>query len=182
VSVPAYGARSLERRLESDLRTGVANRATMIHFTAQQQRVIRAPGNVAVVAGAGSGKTSTLVERCLACVLNGSDPASLDEILMVTFTDAAATEMRNRIRERLATALKAGPGNERVENQLALLDAAHIGTLHSFCLQLIRQHFHQLGLDPQIAILDERQTRPLELTVLDRLFAKHYAGYEPLDR
>ena len=69
-----------------------------------------------------------------------------------------------------------------MENQLALLDAAHIGTLHSFCLQLIRQHFHQLGLDPQIAILDERQTRPLELTVLDRLFAKHYAGDEPLDR
>src|SRR2546422_587373 len=151
-------------------------------FTPHQQRAITTPGNVVVVAGAGAGKTSTLVERSMACLLDGRAPASLDEVLMVTFTEAAATEMRKRIRQRLTDELKRQPGHERLEQQLALLDAAYIGTLHSFCLQLIRQHFHELGLDPQITVLDERQTRPMELTVLDSVFGKHYAGDTPLDR
>ena len=154
----------------------------MIAFTPQQQKTIRSPGNVAVVAGAGSGKTSTLVERCVAAVLDETQPVGLDEILMVTFTDASATEMRKRIRERLAEEQKSRTGDERLEEQLALLDTAHIGTLHSFCLELVRQHFHELGLDPQITVLDERQTRPLEVAALERVLGRHYAGESVADQ
>ena len=151
-------------------------------FTPQQQSAITTSGNVVVVAGAGAGKTSTLVERCVACLLDDRAPASLEEILMVTFGEPAATELRKRIRQRLADEAKRQPCNQRLEQQLALLDTAHISTLHSFCFQLVRQHFHELELDPQITVLDERQTRPMELAVLEGMLSKHYAGDGPLDR
>src|SRR5579863_2896514 len=102
-------------------------------LTAAQKSAIAARGNVLVVAGAGTGKTSTLVERCLNCLLEERPPASLDEILMVTFTDAAAAEMRQRIREKLEEKLSGVADRPRWMEQLALFDTAHIGTLHSFC-------------------------------------------------
>src|SRR4051794_14475627 len=103
--------------------------------TGSQQQAIQARGNVLVVAGAGTGKTSTLVQRCVSLILE--EDCSLDEILMVTFTDAAAAEMRSRIREELLR-LQASPSSaEQVQKQLALLDTAPICTLHSFCLQLV---------------------------------------------
>src|SRR5437016_1172877 len=104
--------------------------------TFAQQEAVAARGNVLVVAGAGTGKTSTLVERCLDCLLNEKPPASLDEILIVTFTDAAAAEIRQRIRLRLEEQLKQRPEDLRWHEQLALFETAHIGTLHSFCLKL----------------------------------------------
>jgi len=118
------------------------------NLTATQQTAVAARGNVLVVAGAGTGKTHTLVERCLHCLLDEETPASVDEILMVTFTDAAAAEMRRRIRGRLEQEMRANPANPRWPEQLALFETAHIGTLHSFCLELVRQHFYWLELDP----------------------------------
>ena len=126
------------------------------------------------MAGAGTGKTSTLVARCIDC-LSGDNPASLDELLVVTFTEAAATEARERIRSALETKL-AETGGQHWANQLALFDAAHIGTLHSFCFQLVREHFYQLGLDPQISVLDEGRARLLERETMDELLDDHYAG------
>src|SRR6266576_1721062 len=133
-------------------------------FTDSQQAALTARGNVLVVAGAGTGKTHTLVERCLSCLLDKEAAASLDEILMVTFTEAAAAEMRQRIRERLEQELRkesdpnlAAPHERRqkpdLHEQLALFDTAHLGTLHGFCRQLVRQHFYQLDLDPQLSVL-----------------------------
>ncbi len=150
-----------------------------MNFTDSQRAALAAPGNVLVIAGAGAGKTRTLVERCLTRVLDERDPAGFDEILMVTFTEAAATEMRQRIRARLADELAKQPGQARIEEQLALLDTAHISTLHGFCLELVRQHFHELGLDPQVIVLAESQTRPLALATLDALLQRHYAGATP---
>src|SRR5579863_8032458 len=112
-------------------------------FTSAQKEAIAARGNVLVVAGAGTGKTRTLVERCLDCLLREEPPASLDKMLVVTFTDAAASEIRHRIRARLEEQLAAHPDKLHWSEQLALFDSAHIGTLHSFCLQLIRQHFYE---------------------------------------
>src|ERR1019366_4313448 len=107
-------------------------------------------------------------------------PASLEEILVVTFTEAAAAEMRRRLRERLEEQLLATPDEPRWAEQLALFDTAHIGTLHGFCLKLVREHFHELGLDPQLAVLDEGEARLLADETLDEELQTHYAGQDEL--
>jgi ATP-dependent helicase/nuclease subunit A len=143
--------------------------------TKSQAEAVAARGNIIVVAGAGTGKTTTLVERCVALVAAG---CSIENILMVTFTDAAAAEMRHRLRLRLGEAVVASRG-EQVEwwqEQLALLDTARICTLHSFCLQLVRENFHLLGIDPAVRILDDQQSRPLIEAALGSSLAPHYAG------
>jgi len=149
----------------------------MSHSTPQQHAAIVARGNTLLVAGAGTGKTTTLVQRCLQLVLE--EGVSIDRILMVTFTDAAAAEMRHRIRAALQKKLADTPDNERLAEQLALLDTAFISTLHSFCMRLIREHFHELQVDPQLTILDEQQTRPLMQEVLEELFQRAYADETP---
>ncbi len=149
----------------------------MSRSTPQQHAAIVARGNTLLVAGAGTGKTTTLVQRCLQLVLD--EGVSIDRILMVTFTDAAAAEMRHRIRAALQKKLADAPENERLAEQLALLDTAFISTLHSFCLRLIREHFHELQVDPQLTILDEQQTRPLVQEVLEELFQRAYADETP---
>jgi ATP-dependent helicase/nuclease subunit A len=149
----------------------------MSAFTQSQQLAIAAHGNVLVVAGAGTGKTSTLVARCIHLVLD--ENVALDRILMVTFTEAAAAEMRQRLREALQKRLDAAPADERVARQAALLDTAFISTLHGFCLRLVREHFHELRLDPDVQVLDEEHTRPLASDTLDELFERHYAPAAP---
>ena len=144
--------------------------------TPHQQRAIGAGGNVLVVAGAGTGKTRTLVERCLARVCSEANPVSLDHVLMVTFTEAAAAEIRKRLREELEKRAAADADNSWLAEQSALVDTARISTLHSFCLQVVREHFYQLGLDPQLTVLAEAQSRLLARETLDRLLEKHYAG------
>jgi ATP-dependent helicase/nuclease subunit A len=145
-------------------------------LTAAQQEAIVARGNVLVVAGAGTGKTRTLVERCLHCLIEEKPPTSLDQILMVTFTEAAAAEMRQRIRLRLEEELRKEPGNSRWQEQLALFESAHIGTLHSFCLKIVRQHFYELELDPQLSVLADEEARLLAEETLDGLLRRHYEG------
>ncbi|MDB6020629.1 MAG: ATP-dependent deoxyribonuclease subunit, partial [Pedosphaera sp.] len=145
-------------------------------FTPAQLQAIAARGNVLVVAGAGTGKTSTLVERCLSCLLDAKHPASLEEILMVTFTEAAAAEMRQRIRARLEQEMAGRADDLRWSEQLALFDTAHIGTLHSFCLQLVRQHFYELELDPQLTVLPEEEAKLLADETLETIFQAHYEG------
>jgi len=154
-------------------------------LTSAQQQAVAARGNVLVVAGAGTGKTSTLVERCLGCLLEEKPRASLEELLMVTFTEAAAADMRRRIRERLQSELaKEEEKSEQPDRamarhwqeQLVLFETAHIGTLHSFCLELARQHFYQLELDPQFSVLPEEEARLLAEESLDNLLQKYYAG------
>jgi len=107
-------------------------------------------GNVLVSAGAGTGKTTTLVQHCLALLAGG---ASLENILMVTFTEAAAVEMRSRIREALKRKVTDWtPGRRKIaagwsiSETAPVLDTALISTLHSFCLQLVRENFHELEL------------------------------------
>ena len=143
--------------------------------TPDQQRAIDAIGDTLVVAGAGAGKTRTLVDRVVALTLREEDPVPIDHILMVTFTDAAAAEMRGRIRERLEKHLQVCPG-PAIEKQLALLDTAQIGTLHGFCLQLVREHFYELGLDPLVIVMDDADSKLLAAETLDEMLDRHYAG------
>jgi ATP-dependent helicase/nuclease subunit A len=149
--------------------------------TAAQQQAIEAKGNVLVVAGAGTGKTRTLIDRCMRQLLDTTAPISLLEILMVTFTEAAASEMRGRIAQRLEEALLQDPQNPDLQEKLAQIDAASIGTLHSFCFNLIRQHFHSLELDPQARVLEPEEIAFLEEQTLDELLERHYEGKEALD-
>ncbi len=129
------------------------------------------------MAGAGTGKTKTLVARCLDCL--GRDHASLDELLIVTFTEAAAAEMRQRLRKAMETEAQTASDQQPAtshfwQEQLARFDLAHIGTLHGFCLKLIREHFYELGIDPQFAILDEGEARQRASETLDEQFTAHY--------
>jgi ATP-dependent helicase/nuclease subunit A len=149
-------------------------------LTPSQRQAVAARGNVLVMAGAGTGKTHTLVERCLHCLCSEQPPASLEEILVVTFTEAAAAEMRRRLREQLEEKLRAAPDEPRWAEQIALFDTAHIGTLHSFCLKLVREHFHELGLDPQLTMLDAGEARLLADETLDEELQEHYAGQNKL--
>jgi ATP-dependent helicase/nuclease subunit A len=143
-------------------------------LTPSQQRAVEACGNVLVMAGAGTGKTTTLIARCLDCL--GRAGAALDELLIVTFTEAAAAKLRQDLRAALENKLKENPGDFRYGEQLALFDHAHIGTLHSFCLNLVREHFYELGLDPQLAVLDEGEARQCANETLDEQFRSHYEG------
>ncbi|HEX9047684.1 MAG TPA: UvrD-helicase domain-containing protein, partial [Verrucomicrobiae bacterium] len=156
-------------------------------LTPAQRQAVAARGNVLVMAGAGTGKTKTLVERCLDCLER--DGAQIDELLIVTFTEAAAAEMRDRLRRAIESKaqLQAAATLEQSEaasqaadsfwrEQLARFDFAHVGTLHSFCLKLVREHFYQLGLDPRLAILDEGEARQVANEILDAQFDAHYAG------
>src|SRR5207249_6342164 len=95
---------------------------------------------------------------------------------MVTFTEAAAAEIRKRLREELEKRAAADADNSWLAEQSALVDTARISTLHSFCLQVVREHFYELGLDPQLTVLAEAQTRLLARETLDRLLGQHYAG------
>ncbi|HXF10816.1 MAG TPA: UvrD-helicase domain-containing protein [Desulfuromonadaceae bacterium] len=142
-------------------------------LTPSQQRAVAARGNVLIMAGAGTGKTHTLVQRCLD--LLRQEHAALDEILVVTFTESAAAEMRHRLRAALERAFQ-DHADPFFAEQLALFDAAHIGTLHSFCLRLVREHFHELGLDPQLSILDEGEARLMAEGILEDQFNDHYEG------
>ena len=143
-------------------------------LTPAQRHAVAARGNVLVTAGAGTGKTRTLVERCLDCL--DRERATLDELLIVTFTEAAAAEMRQRLRERIEEKIRDQPEETHWAVQLALFDAAHIGTLHGYCLKLVREHFYELGLDPQPAVLDEGEARLLANETLEEEMQVHYAG------
>lgn len=152
-------------------------RISMSLLNQQQCRARDALGNVLVSAGAGTGKTTAVVERCLRLIV--AEECSLENILLVTFTEAAAAEMRERIRSELRKRSQMAPAgsalSDRLAQELALLDTALISTLHSFCLDLARRHFHELGMDPEFTVLDEQQTGPLIHETLEALFRRHYA-------
>jgi ATP-dependent helicase/nuclease subunit A len=127
--------------------------------TAQQLRAIDATGGVLLTAGAGTGKTATLVERCARLVT--TQGVAVDRLLVVTFTNAAASEMKQRLRDALGRIAAERPEEERLRRQLLLLESAHISTLHAFCLELVRAHFAELGLDPGVSVLETSVTGPL---------------------
>ena len=146
-------------------------------FTPEQQRVIELHNsNILVSAAAGSGKTAVLVERIIRMICDGEHPADIDRLLIVTFTNAAAAEMRERIAAGIAARLEADPGNEHIQKQSALLHNAQITTIDSFSLFLIRNHFNEIGLDPDFRVADEGEIKLLQQDVLAQLLEDAYAG------
>lgn len=135
-------------------------------------------GDMLVAAAAGSGKTAVLVERIIRKLSAADQPLSVDRLLVATFTKAAASEMRQRIREALERELERDPGSEHLSRQLAMLGRASITTLHSFCMEVIQRHYTLIPLDPGFRIASESETALLRQEVLEALFEEKYAEEE----
>ena len=149
-------------------------------FTPEQQKVIDLRDcNILVSAAAGSGKTAVLVERIIRMVCDESHPVDIDRLLIVTFTNAAAAQMRERISQGLARELEERPESEHIERQMTLLHNALITTIDSFCLYIIRNHFHEIGLDPAFRVADEGEIRLLRQEALGELLEEHFAAEAP---
>ena len=134
----------------------------------QQQAINTYAKNILVAAAAGSGKTSVLVERVIQHIVKKH--CDINQILVVTFTNAAAAEMRERIGKALTEKLS----DKDKERQLVLLNAASISTLHAFCQNIIRQNFHQIDLDPKFRLATQQEIDLLKIDVLDELFETKY--------
>lgn len=150
-----------------------------IHFTPEQQQVIELHNcNILVSAAAGSGKTAVLVERIIRMICDEEHPVDIDRLLIVTFTNAAAAEMRERIAAGIADRLAQTPESEHIQKQSTLLHNALITTIDSFSLFLIRNHFNEIGLDPAFRVADEGEIKLLQQDVLQEMLEDAYAGGE----
>lgn len=146
-----------------------------VSYTVEQQKVIDTHGcNLLVSAAAGSGKTAVLVERIVKMVSDKEHPVDIDRLLVVTFTNAAAAQMRERISGAISEKLMKEPENEHLQRQATFLHNAQITTIHSFCLFVIRNHFHTIGLDPGFRIADEGELKLLRNDVLSAVLEECY--------
>lgn len=146
-----------------------------IRWTEEQRKVIESRRkNVLVSAAAGSGKTAVLAARILSRLQDREKPCDIDRILVVTFTNAAAAEMRERIGKAIAEALESDPENGHLRRQATLLHHAQITTYDSFCLYLVRNYFHRIDLDPSLRVADPGEVTLLRKEAMDRVFAEEY--------
>lgn len=150
------------------------------NWTKEQQEVIELRGrNLLVSAAAGSGKTAVLVERIIRKITDESHPVDIDRLLIVTFTNAAAAEMRERIGLALADALERQPDNVHLQRQQTLLHNAQITTIHSFCLYVIRNYFHRIEMEPDFRVAEEGELKLLQSDVLDEVLERYYKEAKP---
>ena len=147
-----------------------------MNWTKEQEDVIRLRGTTMLVsAAAGSGKTAVLVERILSRITDPDDPADIDRLLVVTFTRAAAAEMRERIADTLAQRIEAAPDDLRLSRQLSLLPAAMITTIDGFCSYVVRSYGHTTGIDTARRIAQDGEAKALAGSVADELLENSYA-------
>ena len=145
-----------------------------VPWTPAQRAAIETTGrSVLVSAGAGSGKTAVLAERCVHLVTDASPPSRLDRLLVVTFTEAAAAQMRERIGQALRGRLEQNPHDGRVRRQLALLDGAAISTIHAFCRHVLDRFFAQAGCEPAAPVLDASDARILRRECAETVFRRY---------
>ena len=142
---------------------------------AQQQVISLRNRNLLVSAAAGSGKTAVLVERIIGMLTNEEAPLQVDQLLIVTFTEAAAAEMKERIQGAIEKKLAQEPGNAHLQQQSALLHHALITTIHSFCLSVIREHFHTIDLDPSFRNVEDGELKLLKQDVMAELLENYYS-------
>ncbi|TAH70622.1 MAG: helicase, partial [Anaerolineaceae bacterium] len=144
-------------------------------WTKAQQKVIESRNkNLLVSAAAGSGKTAVLVERIIAMISEGETPLDIDHLLVVTFTNAAAAQMRDRIGKALDKKLINEPDNTHLQKQVSLLQSTHITTIHSFCLNVIRNYFHHIDLDPSFKMAEESEITLMKSDIMADVLEKWY--------
>lgn len=145
-----------------------------INFTKHQQQAIDVKdGNILVSAAAGSGKTAVLTERVIS-LLTGKNPIPADKLVIVTYTVAAANEMRSRIHDKLTKKIEENPQNKTLQNQQLLLSNARISSIHSLCSSLIHDNFQILGISNDIKIADETQLNLIKNDAVNEILEKHY--------
>lgn len=146
-----------------------------MEWTREQKKVIETKNkNLLVSAAAGSGKTAVLVERIINRITAKEDSIDIDRLLVVTFTNAAAAEMKERIRKAIDDRLMEDSENASLQRQAALIHNAQITTIHSFCLSVIRENFQSLPIDPSFRIAEEAELTLLKSDVLEELLEKYY--------
>lgn len=151
-------------------------------FTPDQRAAIEnRGGSLLVSAAAGSGKTRVLTERLVRYVTDPADPVDIDRFLVITYTRAAAAELRGRIMEALARAAAERPDDLRLRRQQTLCLSAHIGTIHAFCADVLRENCHHLGLSPAFTVLGEDRAETIRRGVLARVLDRRYARIESDD-
>ena len=144
-------------------------------WTEEQKKVIQTRNcNLLVSAAAGSGKTAVLVERILAMIMDKDTPLDIDKLLVVTFTNAAASEMRERIGQRIEEYMELDPENEHLQRQSTLVHMASIMTIDSFCMRVLREHFDETDLDPSFRVGDEGEQRLIKSDVAGELLEDYY--------
>ncbi|NLZ83693.1 MAG: helicase-exonuclease AddAB subunit AddA, partial [Clostridiales bacterium] len=149
-------------------------------WTKAQQKVIDTRNrDLLVSAAAGSGKTAVLVERIISMISQGDNPIDIDRLLVVTFTNAAAAEMRDRIGIAIEKKLLQEPDNAHLQKQVSLLQSAYITTIHSFCLNVIRNYFHRIDLDPSFKIADESEITLMKSDVVSDVLEAWYDEERP---
>lgn len=152
----------------------------MAKWTQAQKKVIEARDrNILVSAAAGSGKTAVLVERIIQRILDPIHPIDVDKLLVVTFTNAAASEMRERVLRAIEKELEKNPLDEHLQKQQAFVHNAKITTIHSFCLEVIHEHFANVDLDPCVRVADEGEIALLKSDVVKEVIEDFYAKKDP---
>ena len=141
----------------------------------QRQAIDNRGGTLLVSAAAGSGKTAVLVQRVLDRVTDSENPCDVDSFLIVTFTKAAASEMRGKIADALTELAAKQPQNLRLRRQLMLVHRAKITTVHAFCMSLVKEHFHELGLPPEFRTADDSEQTAMQQEVLEEVLEAQYA-------
>lgn len=150
-----------------------------VKWTKNQQRIVDFPGgNLLVAAGAGSGKTAVLTAHIVQKITNQDSPVDLDELLVVTFTNAAAAEMKERVRKNLEQRLADTPEDENLIRQIGLIPSADISTIHSFCLKLVREQFFRLDMDPGFRLGDTGELALMRADILEELLEEQYEKQE----
>ena len=147
----------------------------MPEWTTQQNDAINARGrNILVSAAAGSGKTAVLVERVIKKITDNENPVDIDKLLIVTFTNNAAAEMKSRITKSLKDILRNEPFNKNALRQLNLMSNAQICTIDSFCIRLVRENFFELGINQDFTNLDENESSLLEDNIINDIIDEHF--------
>ncbi len=149
-------------------------------WTPEQENAINSTGgSILVSAAAGSGKTSVLVERVIKQIIDLDNPIDIDKFLIVTFTKAAAQEMRSRISARLSEMISKNPQNSHLHNQQIMLKCASLGTIHSFCASIIRENFYKLGISPKFRIAEESEISIIKNQAMEKTLNDFYEFQNP---
>ena len=144
--------------------------------TAAQRAAIESRGSAVLIsAGAGSGKTKVLTERLMRYLTDPANPKDIDSFLVITFTRAAAGELKGRIMDELSKAIAADPANRHLRRQSALIRRAEISTIHGFCGALLRRHGHLLGLAPDFRIIEDDRAAAMKSAALEKVMEDSYA-------